>query len=58
LVFPDVMWRGSLVSGPGLLVVMVPQDVAPGTYRVRVIPLSATGQFVGSFSDAVPVTVQ
>jgi hypothetical protein len=30
----------------------------PGTYQVRVIGLSPTGQPVGTFSDAVPAAIE
>jgi hypothetical protein len=47
---------GFLVQGPSVTV-QVP-SVAPGRYQVRVIGFSASGQIVGSFSDAVTVVVQ
>jgi Tol biopolymer transport system component len=37
---------------------VVPLDLVPGTYQVRVIGLSATDSPVGSFSDALTLTVE
>jgi hypothetical protein len=38
--------------------VLLPPDLAPGLYQVRVIGLSPTGAPAGSFSDALTVVVQ
>jgi hypothetical protein len=46
---------GVTVSGTSL---SGPVAAPSGTYQVRVIPVSPNGQFVGSFSNAMSVTVQ
>ena len=48
---------GFAVSGASFTAVL-PQTLTPGSYQVRVIGLSATGQLVGTFSSAVTVVVQ
>jgi hypothetical protein len=48
---------GFLVPGPGFTAEL-PVAMTPGTYQVRVIGLTATGQLLGSFSDAVTLVVQ
>jgi hypothetical protein len=48
---------GVLVGGTGLTVV-VPADLAPGAYAVRVIGLSAAGLPLGTFSDAITLVIQ
>lgn len=45
------------MTGTSLSAVL-PPDLIPGTYQVRVIGLSATGAPVGSFSDALTLSVQ
>jgi hypothetical protein len=51
-------------AGGGLLVTgttlsgLLPLDMPPGTYQVRVIGLSASFQVIGTFSDAVTITIQ
>jgi hypothetical protein len=37
--------------------VPIPAGVVRGTYRVRVIARTRAGQPIGTFSDAVPVTI-
>jgi len=46
-----------LVGGTGVTVV-VPVGIAPGTYEVRVIGVSAGGQPLGTFSDAVTLVIE
>ena len=46
-----------LVSGTGLTAVL-PPDAPPGSYQIRVIGLTAGGQLVGRFSDAVTLVIQ
>jgi two-component system response regulator MprA len=48
---------GFVVSGTGLSVRVAP-GTAPGAYHIRVIGLSADGQAVGGFSDALPLVVE
>jgi Divergent InlB B-repeat domain/Matrixin len=48
---------GLLVPGTSLTVPIDP-SISPGTYQVRVIGLSATGQLLGQFSDAVTIVIQ
>jgi hypothetical protein len=48
---------GFLVPGT-VLPVVVPPGIQPGTYQVRVIGVSATGQALGSFSNAITLIVQ
>jgi hypothetical protein len=48
---------GLVVSGTSLPVTLT-SSIPAGTYQVRVIGLSAAGQIVGTFSDAVTVIVQ
>jgi uncharacterized protein (DUF1501 family) len=48
---------GFLVPGPGFATDL-PGAMTPGTYQVRVIGISAAGQLVGSFSDAVTLPVR
>ena len=48
---------GSVVVQGTTFAVVVPADVTPGAYQVRVISLTAAGTPVGTFSDAVTVTV-
>jgi hypothetical protein len=45
-----------VVAGTGVTVT-VPATLGSGTYQVRVIGLSPTGQLIGSFGDAVGVVV-
>jgi Tol biopolymer transport system component len=45
------------VGGPGLTVV-VPPDIQPGTYQLRVLALGAAGQQITGFGPPVSVTVQ
>jgi hypothetical protein len=40
------------------LPVVVPTGILPGSYQVRVIGLAATGQALGSFSNAITLIVQ
>ena len=47
---------GFVVPGTGFTVTLG-ASTPPGTYQVRVIGLSPTGQPVGTFSDAVTVVV-
>jgi hypothetical protein len=48
---------GLLAPGTSLTVPLDP-SISPGTYQVRVIGLSATGQLLGQFSDAVTIVIQ
>jgi len=45
-----------VVAGTSFIITLAP-STPPGTYQVRVIGLSPSGQPVGVFSDAVPVVV-
>jgi hypothetical protein len=45
------------VGGPGLTVV-VPPDIQPGTYRLRVLALGAAGRPITGFGPPLTVTVQ
>jgi hypothetical protein len=47
---------GFFVPSPSQVIV-VAQSTPPGSYRVRVIGVLATGGFVGTFSDAITVVV-
>lgn len=48
---------GFLVPGPGFTADL-PAAMTPGTYQVRVIGITAAGQLLGSFSDAVTLVVR
>ena len=48
---------GFAVDGTSLSITLSPAT-PPGAYQIRVIGLSATGEAVGSFSDALTVVVQ
>jgi hypothetical protein len=48
---------GLLVAGPGLTV-LVPADLVPGAYAVRVIGISPSGLPAGTFSDAITIVIQ
>ena len=54
---PDPGAGGGLpVTGTNFTAAIPP--IAPGSYQIRVIGLGPTGQFLGTFSDAVTVVVQ
>jgi hypothetical protein len=46
-----------MLVGSTSLPAMVPTTVPPGTYRVRVLGLSATGAPVGTFSGVLTFTI-
>jgi hypothetical protein len=46
-----------LASGTGFTAVL-PPAAPPGSYQIRVIGLTAGGQLVGRFSDAVILVIQ
>lgn len=48
---------GFVLSGTSFTTTL-PPSIPPGTYQIRVIALSPTGQPVGAFSDAVTVIVE
>ena len=48
---------GRVVVGQPDFTTVLPASLPSGTYEVRVIVLSASGQPVGTFSDAVAVVV-
>jgi Tol biopolymer transport system component len=55
---PDpTAFASGIVAGTSVTVV-IPPGIPPGPYQVRVLSLDATGQPVGTASDALTVTVQ
>jgi hypothetical protein len=54
---PDPGALGSVVVPGTALVAPVPTELPSGTYQLRVIALTAAGQPIGTFSDAVTVVV-
>jgi hypothetical protein len=49
---------GGLVAGGTSLTLAIPVDVATGRYQVRIVGLTAEGQVIGRFSDAVTLDVR
>jgi hypothetical protein len=49
---------GGAIVGGTTVPVVVPTGIPPGSYQVRVIGLAATGQVLGSFSNAITLIVQ
>jgi hypothetical protein len=47
-----------LAVGANVFTAVVPATLPPGHYQVRVMGIAASGQAIGTFSDAVSFTIQ